>query len=669
MEKILFLIFIFLKAETINGEQLMSFGRTLPTVLVLILVFSIVPITAFADEWGKLSDEDRQLDAPADYPEADAVMIFSKGSMLVSLRRVETEYYYRIKILTTEGVEEAGDQSFWFHSEADKIKSFKAQTITPDGKKHKVEKDAIFDKVSGVYIKRSFSFPALEPGSIIEYKYTHHTEYLWWLDRWYFQSDIYTLKSTFSVELKPGFGYDYTFHKVPTKNRKSSVTKRPDPSVNGPVQFIKTFTWEMKNLPPVKNEPYMGSVNDYMASMHLQLESYQGAGARQLYNKSWSDVGDEFCNRRLTKYCNKQGQVKKLANEIVGDVQDNREKSTLLHKYVTTKIATEWDHAYRYFGPEDRMSNVLNEKLGTPAEKNLLLVKLHEAIGLDTWPVMISTRSNGKFSPRIPSTRPFNYMVAVVQFENHWEFLDASNRNSHYGLLPANCLTDGGLLLDGKNSELVKMTIQPANSYRADLTRMYVSSDGEVACSTYCEFGGYLASLYGNRYETHTPEEFAKDYFLDRLDIGYTISDQSANLDSAGFFTFNINYTSDELTRLLDENLFVKQVSYIFYSNPFESEERFFAVDFDYTRTYQNIVEIHFEALPTNFTLPKSIHTTVAGASFEREAVDRDSVVIIGSKIKIDKPSFRPVQYKHLRNFFAQIATSWTDEVIGIMPE
>jgi len=87
---------------------------------------------------------------------------------------------------------------------------------------------------------------------------------------------------------------------------------------------------------------------------------------------------------------------------------------------------------------------------------------------------MISTRDRAKLDPDYPDLRQFDYLIAFVQFGNDYEFLDCSSRLTPYGLLPPNCLVDGGLLLDGKESQLVRVRGKVIYSGRTDQTSMSV---------------------------------------------------------------------------------------------------------------------------------------------------------------------------------------------------
>lgn len=642
--------------------------RQIVTAVVLVAM-SFVVTTAVADDevkFGKTTDDDWLVGAPAEYPEANAIVLMRQGILSIKDDVIMTDYLYRIKILTEAGVEEVGDRYVEWHSEYARIKKFKAHTITPDGKKHKVEKSSIFEKQFGAYKRKTFTFPVLEPGCIIEYKFRIFSDNFRYLRRWFFQTDIYTWKSAFSVSVPNGYVYNVTYQNIKPYLTQPTVTERPDMYGNmSKGATIKTFKWELSNLPPVKDEPYMAAEYDYRSSLRFSIVSYTYRGMEHKYFRTWSELGESM-QKFFDDYQNKMGDIKRLAEGATVGMTDPREISRALYDLVAGEYATVDDIRGRWFAHE-HTAGILEEKKGTGEEKNLLLVKMHEALGLQCWPVMISTRGNAKFDPQFQDLRQFNYIIVYAQFDDGYELLDCAARLSPYGLLPPRCITAGGLLVEGNKSELIRISQPGLYSGRTDRTRMYVDELGQVSCSTMCSFRGYYASLYGRRYESKEPEEFIEDYFLDRLDTEYTLGEYNCRLDSADSFVMIANYTSEDLVTPLDNNLLIKPVSYAFRSNPFKSEKRFFPVDFSYPRTYKNIVELFVSSDVEEYLTPEDVSQELDGATFERKSTITDSSVVLVSTLIIKKPEFLPPEYSSIRDLFDRVALASEDEVTAVL--
>jgi hypothetical protein len=199
------------------------------TLIVAAMLFlHFTPAYAGDDaKFGKIPDDQWNIGAPQKYPEANAVILFSHGRMVVDIGKIDIYYHVRMKILTPAGIDDIGDIEITYDDDMEKLKGFEAETITPDGTKHKVKGDAVFEKKAGHYKTRTFSFPALEVGSIVEYKYEIIKEHGYrFLKPWYFQNRFYTYESRFSVELGQGFNYKVAYQNV--RSMRGNLSRKSD---------------------------------------------------------------------------------------------------------------------------------------------------------------------------------------------------------------------------------------------------------------------------------------------------------------------------------------------------------------------------------------------------------------------------------------------------------
>ena len=636
-------------------------SKSLLITVIVCLLFG----NAFAEKFGKVSDEEWAMVAPPDYPDANAIILFNNGEIDIT-RDIITYYkHVRVKVLNRAGVDEVGDWSIGYDKESSKLKNFKAHTITPDGKKHKVEDNAIFEKTYGDYVEKTFTFPMVDSGCILEYEYRIRSDYYRWLTPWYFQSDLFTLSSTLSAKLYPGFSYNFDFGNVPPQFREPEVENLANPEMtNGQMAPVKKYSWTITNLLPVPEEPYMSCVEDFRASIRFQLTGYSSPTFKYSYVKSWGELADEV-NQIFNIYNNESGKLKKIAEELTANATTDHEKSGALYKYVTSSFANSYDYTNRYMCNE-HMSDLFSGMRGSPEEKNFLLAAMHEAIGIHAYPVLISTRDHAEFNPRYPSLRWFNHLVAFVEFGQEWEFLDTRSVHVPYGLLPPDCLTDGGLLVGDSAVELVQITIKPVQSYRIDVTDMHLLSDRSAACTTSTEFGGYLASSYGRKYDQEKSDELLKDTYLSALDNDYFLESHTCELDTSGTFTANLQYNCKEVMRRVDDYAVIKPIQFMFRTNPFKSEKRHVPVDFAFPATYRNVVRIFGMMDIDPPVLPPDTTFSTSGLTFERTSTIEGDVVVITSTISIIQTLCPPGLYASLRGFFDAVASASEEEVAAL---
>lgn len=635
-------------------------------IISIVLFSGIITAKTQAQKFGKVEDAEWQTGAPADYPEANAVILFDNAKMEITTKNIKVKRHVRIKVLTQAGVDEIGDRTIDYYDKYEKIKHFKAQTITKDGEKLEVKDDAKFEKEDGDFKTLTFSFPQVSPGCIVEYEYERKSEMYWDLPVCYFQHDIYTLKSTFTVSLAPGFEFDMLYKNVPSKYKRPKVEQKPDPNSTMGMQKLKLFTWEVENMPPVKDEAYMSCVADYLSSLRFLLISYTDrTGGRQVFVKNWMDQAHDI-QIRFDEFCDSDKEIKQMTEQVIAGCTTPQEKSKAIFDFVKTEFKTKSFNRYLYFGKE-QMSDVLKEKTGTAKEKNMILTEMNKAAGISSWPVLISTRAHSKVDPSYPDDHQFNYLLSFVQIGDSWEFLDAADRNSLYGILQPQCLTDIGLLVDGDNSQMVKLTIKPIDSKREDITDMTVAADGTVACSTHCYFSGYYASDYAEKYDNNTPDDFIDSYIKDRLSVACNVNDYKCYTDSLHDFTIDASFTSDEIARKLDNNFIIKPVSFAYNKNPFNSENRFFPVDFTYPFEYKNVVNIDIESAPTEIHLPEDISLDFGGITINRNSTFENNKIVVTQTLNVTKPEFTPGVYHKLKELFDKFAQMSEDEVTFIL--
>ncbi len=632
--------------------------RLLLIVAVIGMAVMVSP-SALGSDWGKVSDEEWQTGRPIDFPDANAVVLFSRCSLLVSITGITMDCHVRMKVFNKTGATDIGDVEIPYY-DGDKFKVLKAQTITPDGKTLKVEGRDMFEKKAGHIKVKSFSFPALDSGCVAEYRYScYHKRYAL-LDPWYFQGAIYALQSQFTLILAPGFTYSSIFSKP--NGGSSEAVEGTLSNMDDPRRPLKTFTWTQRNLPPITSEPYMGAREDYCSSLHYQLVSYSDAGYHTSFAKDWLALG-EYLQDFVDDYAS-GGAIDKLLARLVTPDSTNGEKIRRIYDWVSDSIQTKDDPNNEWFTNES-IGQLLKNGFGTGAEKNMLLVKMAGKAGMTARPVFISTRGHRQIDSRLSQLEQFNYMLSYVEIDSASAMiLDGGAKYCPYSMLPAECLVDAGFLIDGKKSRLIRIGRADPRTYRLDATDMVIDSVGGASCTTTSTFTGYFGPQYGEYSDRSTPDEFLREYFLDKVDEQAIIDSQHLATDSLNRFIVYAAYKMDGYARRLDSNLVVKPPYFHLTRNPFKRERRSFPVDFNFPFTYHSVVRISTTGKLTTASLPHDTAFSIEGASFVRSSQMLDEVAVVSSKLTISVPVFEPTRYSELRKLFEQIVQSESDEAI-----
>ena len=320
------------------------------TFLVMFMISITFCSGVMAAKFGKISDKEWAQSAPADYPEANAIVLFDVADMNVTKKEIFINRHVRIKILNTGGVDEVGEQMIKYYEKYDKIKNLKAHTITSDGKKNKVKKDAIFTKSAGKWRNMTFTFPQLEAGCIVEFKYVVVSKRYFYLTPWYFQSNIYTIKSEYKVTLESGFNYDVTYQNIPRPLREPKIEERHDVR-SQQKRKIQTYVWTMTNLLPIKDEPYMSAKENYLSALKFRITLFENAYVYFDYRQKWPELGKET-QQRIDEYNNKKPELKKIAEDLTKNLASSRDKAEAIYDYVVNNYQSVKEYNYWYMSAE-----------------------------------------------------------------------------------------------------------------------------------------------------------------------------------------------------------------------------------------------------------------------------------------------------------------------------
>ncbi len=620
-------------------------------------------VLAADDNWGVVSEQEWATGAPADYPEANAVVLFDRARQTVEIPYREYyphtifERHLRIKVLNRAGADEVGNGGFTIYT-TDMLEMVEAHTILPDGSVYEVGDKDYFDKTIGDWRYRSFAYPKIDSGCIVELRYRTNRDRALWINPWYFHHQIYTLESTYILSVGGGLKYDYIARNIPVEQQRPAVR---DLEGLGKVH-AKEFTWRLTKLLPIKAEPYMTCVEDYMSSVTVLFTGIRTSAYSYDAKFDWKDLGMRF-EAAIEGYLSKPRQFKKMVHDITKGFDTRYEKSKAIYDYVCTKIETR-QQGYYAVTDHDNLAKMVREGYGTAWEKNLLLLEMLKAARIKAWPILICTRDQAKFDPRWFDLKQFSHLIIFTEVEQGGIYLDATSKYCAYGTLPPLCRVDGGLLVDRDHSELVRVVTNDPTSMRVDMHKIRLTADGSAACSTVSLFSGYLAAEYGRRYETHSPDKFIAGDLLSQPLSAYHPGGHNCDLDSLNRLKVAADYTLDGCGRWLDNNLVVQPLTCMFENNPFSSRDRFFPVDFNYKFTYQDIVQLEAPEGATVAELPSDTTIVSDGVTFVRQSIGNGTVATIETKLEIDKPFYQVGEYGRLRNFFDQVAALEADRVV-----
>jgi hypothetical protein len=310
------------------------------------------------------------------------------------------------------------------------------------------------------------------------------------------------------------------------------------------------------------------------------------------------------------------------------------------------------------------LKDVVKNKKGNVAELNLLLVGMLNQAGLESDPVILSTRSHGKTNNLYPIMSKFNYVIARVGIGDAEYYLDASEPKLGFGKLPVRCYNGYARVI---NPATYQIDINSNNLMEAANTFAIIVKDesGKLQGSLRYQPGYYESLNARSKVKEKGMDEFKKDFsknftdfevseiVVDSLDAYENRLDLKATFSSDGF---------DE-----DVVYFQPLMINMFKDNPFKSENRNYPIEIPFAidQAYQLQMDV-----PDGFKvdeIPQSIVLKLNEAGegfFEYRISHSNNKITFRSRIVLARAIYQPEEYPMLREFFNQVVKKQSEQIV-----
>jgi len=623
--------------------------------LLLGLLFFVFTISA--QDFGDISDEELAMIGIKEDPNADAVILFDKGEIIIT-PDWDTVFkkHTRIKILTEKGKEYANIEiPFWHENQIDELE---AQAYLPNGDEFELDDDNVFEEGTEKLKMLKFAIPGVEVGSVIEYKYELFSEYIGFLRPWYFQSSEFTKRSELKV-------FSYNAFKSNTDMHKIEFIEGEEWNPYRMGQKIQTYKWVITDIPGIKKEPYMFNLKDHMARITFQIAGFQSQYGKRTYLKSWEDIAKEIRDSYDHKISD-DGDVEEVVQSIITGIKNKEKIIQKLYDYVRSEISTDDKPGFR---SKDLFSadETLEEKKGNKVEKNLLLISMLKNAEFESYPVIISTKNYGSFNPNLMDLDQFNHCIVCVVLNKKKIFLDTRDKYCPLGILPITSSVSKGFLVNEDEGQVVPIKLPPARNDHEVETNVTMQNDGSVYTEMKIKCDGYVAM--GERKKIDKEDE-TKDYIKDLIDDihenavldTFTIS----NLDSIYKpLEMSITFNIPEYAQIIENMIYFSPVlSTKLNDNPFKKDKRLFPVDYSYTVSQSEISKIVIPELFKISELPKKTKTSIKKISFISLMLKSDNTIEITRNYRRRKTSVSPYEYKDLKKMYDKMVEADESQIV-----
>jgi len=613
-------------------------------------------------KWGKLTNDEIALKRCYYDTTASAVVLSDVGTISIRFNStpITLDRHVRIKILDEKGMDKTNVELPYYAKDlTEKIISVKAQTLKiKNGRVEKIclPQSEIYDiKYNDKYNIIRFAFPAVEPGDVIEYKYTLLDKNVVIPEGWEFQTDIPTLYSEYNAMAQEGWDVRvfYVSDLLISKYGRSDAKK-----------------WILEDLSAIKEEPYCPNPKDYSHRIIFQLAGYLtskqlGGTEYKTIALNWNDLANEFLNSSFyIEYLGKNRDIKDIALTFSCLSTEDRIKAI----YNNVKDRFIWNGKYRAF-PDITLNKFIDAKGGSSAEINLYLINLLRASGLDAHPVLISTKSHGIIRKEYPLLQQFNHVIAGVKINDQFVYLDATNPYRPPSLLDEEDYNEEGYCIIAGASSWVKLPEPPVSSYQC-----LVDYDLREP-----ENPGIHVQLQVNNHEAAhlrraiAGEKNPADYLISHLlnrELGIEVKDSVIlnNVDDPGQslnMEFDIVPGSliNEMNEIFTVNPFILG---IYDEAPLQPGYRYLPIDFIYKRRVQQISNI---LLPENtriIDIPKTDKIILKGdrMKFNYLTINFPERIQLVHDLQINDTRFMPYELNFILEVFNASVNRLTEPVV-----
>jgi len=640
------------------------------TIIIIVFLITMLKVAAQKPprEFGDIPMEDMIMKVYPQDSSAAAVVLFDFGLTYASTITSGQSIIYtwnfarhiRVKILKKEGLHWA-DSRMALH-ESQHLDQFKGATYNlVNGQIVKTElSDAgkFRNHITGKFNLEAFALPNVREGSVIELSYTSSRSLP---SNWRFQQSIPVRLSEYWL-LVPQEEFEFVKYMQGSLTLTSYTDERMDYSHLA----VTGHHYVMREVPAFKIEPYLTTENDYVSQINLVMSHFKFHNDRTPLEivGSWEKLNEVLLNSEyFGLLLGKSNFSREEVEKIIAGVSKPIEQIAAISNYVKSNF--EWDTIKRYSTTSSSLKAAFEKKKGNSADLNFLFGSMLKKAGFNVEMIILSTRDHGYIRKLYPDARQFNYVICSVKINGNEIQLDATEHYLPFDVLPERCLNGEGLKISKPKSSWVKI-ISNAKGKTFVNVNLKVGELGELKGEVNYSGDGYEALKMRKEYFKKGKDNYRKDFLSSKQwKVEKTEFKDMEDLPKSAKVFCNVSI--DEHAVVAGDVVYLNPyvISRI-EETPFKSITREYPVDYGnkIDKTYRCTIALHEDLMIDE--LPKNIAITLPenSAKFVFSTSVTNNVINVTSNFQINKVSFLPNEYDHLREFYSQVVAKQAEEIV-----
>ena len=642
-------------------------------VILLFTFQSILCSQSFNNNYGKVGKDDMDLISYPKDKAAEAVVISDIGSSYFERTNDFFDLIYerttRLKVLKEAGIKWASIEIPYYRQGDiyEEVYDVEASTYNlTDGLFTRTNldlKSCHEEKLNEYWNLKKFAMPNVKAGSVIEYHYKVRSQFFFNLRDWNFQWKIPVIYSKYITKMIPFYQYTWLLQGATKFDSQKSHVDQGLESQYGNVKFNDMIQESvMKDIPAFNDEEYIASSEDYIIKMNFQLSKViDTQGTSRNVITTWPEmVKDMIKDEDFGGYSRKvEGLASKIFELESFSLIPTQQKFDSVLNYV--KANYKWNNMNGRITSKSPKS-FMKDRMGNDADINLFAVGLLNAAGIKAYPVIISTRKNGKIKYDYPFSHFFNYVVIIADIDGKKVLTDATIPLESNNRIPEKCINDKGLIIQKDKVEWVGLQSHIPSGIKKIFSITLSDSAQNTAIQSYST--EYIALDYRNDFGTNT--HAIKKYILDK---GYALVDSSivvrnqTNINEPYILNYRITDRPEKVNNKIYVSPFVREM---ITENPLKQPSRNYPVDMIYPKKTTYFAEIN---IPDGYTvdfLPPN--DKIKNDQFELEyyALVNDKKINVSLIYFFKNPEYEVSEYPKLKYYFNEIINKGSEKIVFV---
>ncbi len=635
-------------------------------------------------EFGKISTEEIELKQYEHDKEAKAVILHDKGKSIFFDSKngydIRFTRHKRIKIFDKTESQYAEISIPYYvdgYGKTETVKSIEAFTYNiTDGRlsRKQLDPSTIYEeRINERWHNKKFVFPDLQDGAILEYRYVLETPFHFNLPDWTFQDKIPTIYSEYQVSLVPFYEYiyivqgitkfDYQNSVVAQEKRTwGSISKYNGLNIGSGVEFQDyVHTYALKNIPAFIDESYISSINDYIIKMDFQLAKFHTpTGGTSDIISTWPSLNESLLkHEKFGKYLKSSSKVAKkvISEDLDLGSKDNKNKAIEIIDYVKNNF--EWNGYYGKYASQSA-KDFFAKKSGNVADINLFMIALLNEAGINTEPLILSTRNNGKIPAEYPFDHFTNYVIAIVETDSPF-LADGTEDLLPYNKLPTRCNNERGLIVKKEDMPRWISLNNDVLSIEKNLITMTLDTvTADVMTQISIQNTEYKSFAARNRFKNDSTK--IKEFYEDKIgDIKRSKSIRYERMNLPYVMNFETKYETEKL----GNNVVIRPfLNLPLPKNILTQKDRTYPVDFIYPweNQFESTLEIPIDfslaQLPEGYKLDNDLAEINLDYSFD------NSILKVKGNYKFKKSTYEAIEYSRIKHYLDQIVKYFNQPIV-----